>query len=175
MGEENKDGQNLEVGTQANENKDEGKKEKTYTQAEYNAFEKKIKEKYEKKYEGVDLEKYKAWQESQKTEAEKQAEKDAKQQKDLAEAQEAMKENKVFKAGVSKEDVEFVAFKVSKLEGNFDENLAKFLKENPKYLQNTETQVVKRTSSSVSMSGKTQPSGNETNQIMNNILRSARD
>lgn len=162
------------VGTQANENKDEEKKEKTYTQAEYNAFEKKIKEKYEKKYDGIDIARYKAWEESQKTEAEKQAEKEAEYQKNLAEGQKAIRENKVLKADVAKEYVNFVAFTVSEQEGDFDENLAKFLKENPKYLQNTETQVIKRTSSSVSMSGKTQPNVNETNKEMNDLIRSAR-
>ena len=61
-----------EVGTQANENKDEVKTEKTYTQAEYNALDKKLKEKYEKKYSNIDIAKYNEWVESQKTAEQKQ-------------------------------------------------------------------------------------------------------
>ena len=38
-------------------------------------------------------------------------------------------------AGVNKDDADYVLFKVSKMEGEFDENLAKFLKDNPKYLK----------------------------------------
>lgn len=122
------------VGTQANENKDEGKAEKTYTQAEYNALDKKLKEKYEKKYEGIDIAKYKEWVESQKTAEEKQAEKDANYQKVVNELNTLKNTNAVLEAGVNKEFVKFVSFEVSQMEGEFDENLAKFLKDNPKYL-----------------------------------------
>ena len=123
------------VGTQANENKDEGKAEKTYTQAEYNALDKKLKEKYEKKYEGIDIAKYKEWVESQKTAEEKQAEKDAEYAKKDTTISQLQKENAILKAGVKNaDDIDYVLFKVSKMEGEFDENLAKFLKDNPKYL-----------------------------------------
>ena len=122
------------VGTQANENKDEGKAEKTYPQAEYNALDKKLKEKYEKKYEGIDIAKYKEWVESQKTAEEKQAEKDANYQKVVNELNTLKNTNAVLEAGVNKEFVKFVSFEVSQMEGEFDENLAKFLKDNPKYL-----------------------------------------
>ena len=40
---------NENSGTQASQNKDEGNSVKTYTQEEYNALDKKLKEKYEKK------------------------------------------------------------------------------------------------------------------------------
>ena len=124
------------VGTQANENKDEGKAEKTYTQAEYNALDKKLKEKYEKKYEGIDIAKYKAWEESQKTAEQKQAEKEAEYVKKDTRISQLEKENAILKAGVGdSDDVDYVLFKVNKMEGEFDENLAKFLKDNPKYLK----------------------------------------
>ena len=51
------------------------KTEKTYTQEEVNALDKKLKEKYEKKYAGIDLKKYKEWEESQKTDSQKKGEK----------------------------------------------------------------------------------------------------
>lgn len=167
---------NPNVGTQANENKDEEKGEKTYTQAEYNALDKRLKEKYEKKYAGIDIAKYKAWEESQKSDAEKAAEKEKENQKKLEDGENAIKENKVFKAGVDKDQAEFVAFKVSKMDGDFDENLAKFLKENPKYLQNniTEPQIVKKVSTNVNLSGKTNANDGQTNDYMNNLIRSAR-
>ena len=62
-----------DVGTQANENKVEEKAEKTYTQSDFNAMDKKLKEKYEKKYEGIDMAKYKEWEESKKTEEQRQS------------------------------------------------------------------------------------------------------
>lgn len=75
------------VGTQANENKDEVKAVKTYTQEEYNALDKKLKEKYEKKYANIDIAKYNEWVESQKTAEQKQAEQQANYQKALAESE----------------------------------------------------------------------------------------
>ncbi len=124
-----------EVGTQANENKDEGKAEKTYTQEEYNALDKKLKAKYEKKYEGIDIAKYNEWVESQKTAEQKQSEKEKEYQKTLSEKESLTQENKVLKSGVNIDDADYVVFKVSKMEGDFDDNLADFLKENPKYLK----------------------------------------
>jgi hypothetical protein len=122
------------VGTQANENKDEGKAVKTYTQEEYNALDKKLKEKYEKKYAGIDIAKYNEWVESQKTAEQKQAEKETEYQKVVNELNTLKHTNSVLEAGVNKEFVKFISFEVSQMEGDFDENLAKFLQENPKYL-----------------------------------------
>ena len=127
------------VGTQANENKDEGKAEKTYTQEEYNALDKKLKAKYEKKYSGIDIAKYNEWVESQKTAEQKQAEKEAEYQAKDNTISELQKENAVLKAGVKdSDDVDYVLFKVSKMEGEFEENLAKFLEANPKYIKGEE-------------------------------------
>jgi len=55
------------------EQKTEVNAEKIYTQEDYNALDKKLKAKYEKKYEGIDIAKYKDWVESQKTAEQKQA------------------------------------------------------------------------------------------------------
>lgn len=175
MEEENKNqGTQLEeknegTGTQPEEKG--GKNERTFTQEEVDNM---IKDRLKKMPTKEELKEYREWKESQKTEAEKQAEKEAEYNKNLAEGKKAIRENKVLKADVAKEYVSFVAYTVSEQEGDFDENLAKFLKENPKYLQNTETQVIKRTSSSVSMNGKTRTGENETNQIMNDIIRNSR-
>lgn len=82
-----------------------------------------------------DLKAFKEWQESQKTAEQKQAEKEAEYQKTLNELNTLKQTNAVLEAGVNKEDADYVLFKVGKMEGEFDENLAKFLKDNPKYLE----------------------------------------
>ena len=81
-----------------------------------------------------ELKAFKDWQETQKTEAQKQAEKETEHQKTLSRNQELEQMLSIRDAGVNKEDSDYVLFKVSKMEGEFEENLAKFLKENPKFL-----------------------------------------
>ena len=110
------------------------KNEKTYTQEEVNALDKKLKEKYEKKYAGIDLKKYKEWEDSQKTETEKSLEKDKKIE--ALEKQLAYAENKsvVANAGVDAKFQKFVLSEVSELEGDFEDNLKDYLKENPQFL-----------------------------------------
>lgn len=107
---------------------------KTFTQDEVNTMLKKEKQKAEKKYEGIDVAKYKEWVESQKTVEQKQAEKEAEYQKTLNELNTLKQTNVILGAGVKSDDADYVLFKVSKMEGEFEENLAKFLKDNPKYL-----------------------------------------
>ena len=107
---------------------------KTFTQDEVNTMLKKEKQKAEKKYEGIDIAKYKEWVESQKTAEQKQAEKEAEYQKTLNELNTLKQTNAVLGAGVKSDDADYVLFKVSKMDGEFEENLAKFLKDNPKYL-----------------------------------------
>ena len=108
---------------------------KTFTQEEVNTMLKKEKQKAEKKYEGIDVTRYKEWVESQKTAEQKQAEKEAEYAQKDTTISELQKENAVLKAGVKNaDDIDYVLFKVSKMEGEFEENLAKFLKDNPKYL-----------------------------------------
>lgn len=97
-----------------------------------------------------ELKAFKNWQESQKTAEQKQAEKEAEYQKTLNELNTLKQTNAVLEAGVNKDDADYVLFKVSKMEGEFDENLAKFLKDNPKYLkQGLETTEPKATGTSV--------------------------
>ena len=120
--------------TPTEEKKEEKAEEKTYTQDDFNALDKKLKAKYEKKYKDIDIDKYKEWQERKKTAEEKQAEKEKEYQKTLLEKESLEQEVKVLKSGVNKEDVDYVMFKVSKMDGDFEENLETFLKDNPKYL-----------------------------------------
>lgn len=138
-----------DVGTQANENKVEEKAEKTYTQADMNAMDKKLKAKYEKKYEGIDIAKYKEWEESQKTAEQRQAEKEAEYvEKDK---RIVLLENKLKlkDANVSKEYEDFVLFTVSNMDGEFEDNLGQFLKDNPKYIKGQEITEQKATGTPV--------------------------
>ena len=112
-----------DVAVTQTEEKTEAKEEKSFTQADMNKLEMKIEKKFKEKYKGYDK-----WLETQKTEAEKQQEKDRKYI-------DTERENKVLKSDVNVEDVDYVVYKVSKMEGNFEDNLEEFLKENPKYLR----------------------------------------
>lgn len=107
-----------------------------------------------------ELKAFKDWQESQKTAEQKQAEKDAEYaQKDTTISQ-LQKENAILKAGVKEtDDIDYVLFKVSKMEGEFEENLAKFLKDNPKYLKGEELNEPKATGAPVKSIGSSQNDG----------------
>lgn len=115
--------------TQANNNEEEA--EKTFTQEDVDKI---VKERLKKMPSKEEIKAYKDWQEAQKTVEQKQAEKETEYQKTLSEKQSLIQENQVLKAGVNANDVDYVVFKVSKMEGEFEENLSKFLKENPKYI-----------------------------------------
>lgn len=112
---------------------------KTYTQEEYNALDKKLKAKYEKKYEGIDIAKYKEWVESQKTEAEKQSETLKENETLKARIIELENQTVVANAGVDSKFQKFILSEVSQMEGDFEDNLKDYLKENPQYLQTKET------------------------------------
>ena len=116
--------------------KNEEQAEKTFTQEELNKIVQERLDKEKKKMPSKEeLKAFKDWQESQKTAEQKQAEKDAEYRKTLDELNTLKQTNAVLSAGVNKDDADYVLFKVSKMEGEFDENLAKFLKDNPKYLK----------------------------------------
>lgn len=109
------------------------KNEKTFTQDEVNAMLAKEKKKMPSK---EDLKAFNEWKESQKTETEKQLEKDKKIE--TLEKQLAYAENKsvVANAGVDSKFQKFVLSEVSEMEGEFEDNLKDYLKENPQFLTN---------------------------------------
>lgn len=116
--------------------KNEGQAEKTFTQEELNKIVQERLDKEKKKMPSKEeLKAFKDWQESQKTAEQKQAEKEAEYQKTLNELNTLKQTNAVLSAGVNKDDADYVLFKVSKMDGDFEENLAKFLNDNPKYLK----------------------------------------
>ena len=132
-------------------NQNEGQAEKTFTQEELNKIVQERLDKEKKKMPSKEeLKAFKDWQESQKTAEQKQAEKDAEYQKTLDELNTLKQTNAILEAGVNKDDADYVLFKVGKMEGEFEENLAKFLKDNPKYLkQELETIETKATGAPV--------------------------
>ena len=112
----------------------EGGNEKTFTQAELDkivgerlARERKNQPDPEK------LKKFEEWEKSQQSEAEKAAETAKKLADAQTEAEQLRRENAVIKAGVSADDADYVMFKVGKMEGDFNDNLKKFLEENKKF------------------------------------------
>ena len=80
-----------------------------------------------------ELKAYREWKKSQQSEAEKAAEREREYQALQSRAIELERENAVIKAGVKADDVEFVIFKVSRMEGDFKKNLDSFLAENKKF------------------------------------------
>ena len=143
--EENKTQEVVEEKTETTEPKEEAKaeepkkEEKTFTQDEVNEI---VKTRLAKEKKGIhskeELQEFTNWKESQKTEAEKQAEKEKENQEVVAERDNLRRENLLLKKGVNDDDLDYVLFKVSKLEGNFEENLTQYLADNPKYLKSYE-------------------------------------
>ncbi len=109
--------------------------QKTFTQEEVNALEIKWKKKLPSKEE---MEEFNKWKNDKKTNEEKYADivkENEKLKNDLACA-----ENKsvVANAGVDSKFQKFVLAEVSGLDGDFEENLTNYLKDNPQYLVNKE-------------------------------------
>ena len=134
--EENKENNVVTPTTNTSENG--GQEQKTFTQEELNTIvETRLAKAKKDMPSKEELKKYNEWKEAQKTEQEKMAEKETEYQKVLAEKEQIINENKILKSGVNAEDTDYVLFKVTKMEGDFEENLSKFLKDNPKFLNKT--------------------------------------
>lgn len=113
--------------------KNEQSEVKSFTQEEVNAILAKERKKMPSK---EDLKEFNEWRESKKTEADKQMERAQEFAKIKNEKDQLKQLMKIYDAGVvGKDNVEFIQFKISKMDGDFDENLETYLKNNPKYLQ----------------------------------------
>jgi hypothetical protein len=86
-----------------------------------------------------EMEEFKKYKESKKTDAEKAAEKETAYQKALTDVEEKDKTIAILRSGVSRDYEDFVQYTVSKMDGDFEENLTQFLKDNPKYLGKSES------------------------------------
>lgn len=105
--------------------------EKTFTQEEVDNI---IKARLRNMPSKEELNEFKSWKESQKTEAEKQAEYLKEIETIKRENQELKNTQVVANAGVDPKFMKFVSSEVSQLEGEFEDNLKSYLKDNPQYL-----------------------------------------
>ena len=116
--------------------------EKTFTQAELDKVIADRLARERAKMPAADkLKAFEEWQKAQQNEAEKAAEREKELAKLQSEAENLKRENAVIKAGVNTEDVDYVLFKVGKVEGEFEKNLKTYLEENKKYTEPKTVQV----------------------------------
>jgi len=108
---------------------------KTFTQDEVNNI---VKERLAKAQKGIpskeELAKYNEWKESQKTQQDKYDELVKEDGEKATTIANLTMENEVLKAGIiDPDEVEFIVYKIGKMEGDFAENLKNYLADNPKY------------------------------------------
>ncbi len=126
---------------------------KTFTQEEVNTMIQERLAKEKKKMPSQDeLKAYNDWKESQKTEAQKQQEQLERYNAIEKENASLKQINTILGKGITdKDEAEFIQFKVSKMEGDFNTNLDSYLKEHPKkeetpkttgFSQNTNNKVI---------------------------------
>ena len=138
--------QNVETETTTTENVENNSEkvvEKTFTQDEVNAI---VKERLAKAQKGIpskeELTKYNEWKESQKTQQDKYDElvkNDAEKDSTISNLK---KENLVLKSGITDSDeIEFIVYKVGKMDGDFEDNLKQYLADNPKHIRKEETKA----------------------------------
>ena len=116
---------------------------KTFTQEEVDSI---VKERLAKAKKGIpskeELTEYNKWKESQKTQQDKYDELVKKDTEKDTTISNLTKENEVLRAGVNDiDEVEFIVYKVSKMEGDFSDNLKQYLADNPKYTKKQETKA----------------------------------
>lgn len=118
----------------------------------------------------VDMKEFREWKKSRQTDAEKLAALETELEKTRAELIMAQNMSAVSNADCRPEFTEFVTDRVSKMEGDFEKNLASYKKQHPQYFGVNET--VRMMSSSPRMSGGS--AKNDTfNARMNDALRRA--
>jgi hydroxymethylpyrimidine/phosphomethylpyrimidine kinase len=108
---------------------------KTFTQEEVdNLIESRLARAKKQMPNKEEIEAFKQWKESQKTEAEKLAQREQEYHQLQSEKENLKRENIVLKSGVNYDDADYVMYKISKLDGEFEDNLKSFLTENPRFL-----------------------------------------
>lgn len=122
--------------TEEVENKQENANIKTFTQEDVDRIV--AKEKARAKKNSIseeDMKAFREWQESKKTESEKQAEREKAYQKTESERDYLSKENFLLKKGVKEDDTDYIIYKLSKMEGEFEDNVKDFLQNNPRFIE----------------------------------------
>lgn len=135
--------QNVETETTTTENVETNSEEvveKTFTQEEVNNI---VKERLAKEKKGIpskeELAKYNEWKESQKTQQDKYDELVKQDSEKESTINTLRMENEVLKAGINDPDeIEFIVYKVGKMDGDFSDNLKQYLADNPKYARKQE-------------------------------------
>lgn len=111
--------------------------EKKFTQKELDEYlESRLAKERKKGPSKEEMEEFQKWKDSQKTEEEKRKESEIEKQKIISENEELKRSIKIRDAGVKKDDIDYVLFKLSKIEGKFEDNLKDFLEKNPKFTNN---------------------------------------
>lgn len=136
--------QNVEVENTTTENTEtqtaEQNVEKTFTQSEFKeALNKEVARKTKNIPSKEELKEFNEWKESQKTAAEKQSETLKENETLKARIIELENQSVVANARVDSKFQKFILSEVSQMEGDFEDNLKDYLKENPQYLQTKET------------------------------------
>lgn len=147
MENENVQENNVEVKNTETENTDTQTVEEN--EGAYKVF--KTKQEYDKAFDKIkasilppkeEMEQFKQWKESQKTQQDKYDELVKEGTEKDTTISNLQKENLILKAGITDADeVEFISFKVGKMDGDFEENLKTYLAENPKYTKKQETKA----------------------------------
>jgi hypothetical protein len=117
--------------------------EKVFTQEEVNKIVAKEKARATKNIPSKeDLAQFNEWKESQKSQEDKYNDLiKSNGEKDTTISNLKM-ENEVLKAGITDADeIEFIIYKVGKMEGNFSDNLKEYLADNPKFAKKQETKA----------------------------------
>jgi hypothetical protein len=127
---------------------------KTFTQEEVNELLGKEKSRLKKGMPSKEeLDAFNEWKESQKTEQEKQQENLTKISNLEKDKIALYQENLILKKGVKPEDVDYIQFKVSKMDGDFEENLDSYLADNSKFTKPVATGTPTHTTSVEKESG----------------------
>ena len=116
---------------------------KTFTQEEVDGI---VKERLARAQKGIpskeELAKYNEWKESQKSQQDKYDDLVKNSSEKDHTISNLEKENAVLKAGITDQDeIEFICYKVGKMDGDFKENLTQYLANNPKYTKKQETKA----------------------------------
>lgn len=129
---------------------------KTFTQEEVNELLGKEKSRLKKGMPSKEeLDAFNEWKESQKTEQERQQENLTKISNLENDKIALYQENLILKKGVKPEDVDYIQFKVAKMDGDFEENLDSYLADNSKFTKPVATGTQTHTTSVEKESGVT--------------------
>lgn len=138
---ENKEQQtNVEATENKTETQTQTEQEKTFTQADLDKIVgERLKREKSKMPEKTELEAFKEWKKSQQTEQEKLAEERKEFETVKQEISRLKNEKEVLKSGIDSKYADFITFEVSKMDGDFADNLNQFVKDNQHFVNGTQS------------------------------------